>query len=172
MVTAGNRVLMFGGHDFNSQYFGDVWAWDGRAWSRVDHGPTPSGRGEAAIAWDPDDSSLFVYGGLGIRPNAGPGNRGIGLGDAWLMKNGAWRQLPSPGRHITAFANAIWDLKTKSAVVVFGIVCPELTTAGLSWDGATWSSPHVGASPRWGAAVAQDGQGNVLVFGGSDEAGC
>ena len=172
MVTAGDRVLMFGGHDFNTSYFGDTWAWDGRAWSRVDQGPTPSGRGGAAIAWDSDDSSLFVYGGLGIRPNAGPGNLGIPLGDAWSLKNGAWRQLPAAPGAITADANAIWDQKTKNAVVMFGIACPDLATRALSWDRARWSSVQIGVSPRWGAAVAQDGQGNVLVFGGSDESNC
>ena len=172
MVTAGNQVLIFGGHDFNTSYFSDAWVWDGVTWSRVDHGPTPDGRGDAAIAWEPDDSSLFVYGGLGIRPNAGPGNLGVPLGDAWVMKNGAWRQLPAAGGRIRADANAIWERRTSSAIVMFGIACPELTTAGSSWDGATWSSVQVGASPRWGAAVTQDGQGNVLVFGGSNESDC
>src|SRR5690242_3062093 len=172
MVTAGNRVVMFGGHDFNSSYFGDAWAWDGGSWTRVDHGPAPGGRGDAAIAWNPDDSSLFVYGGLGMRPNAGPGNLGLPLGDAWSMKDGAWRELPVAGRQIMADANAIWDQKTKRAVVMFGIACPDLATVGSSWDGAGWSSVQVGASPRWGAAVAQDYQGNVLVFGGSDESVC
>lgn len=171
MVTAGNRVLIFGGHDFNTSYFGDTWAWDGRAWSRVDHGPTPGGRGDAAIAWDPDDSSLFVYGGLGMRPNAGPGNLGIPLADAWVMKSGTWQQLPAGGQ-IMADASAIWDRKTNRAVVLFGIACPDLSTEGSSWDGTIWSSVQVGASPRWGAAVAQDTQGNVLVFGGSDESDC
>ena len=172
MVAAGNRVLMFGGHIFNTSYFADAWAWDGVMWSRVDHGSAPAGRSDAAIAWDPDDSSLFGYGGLGMRPNAGPGNLGLPLGDAWSMKNGAWRQLPAAGGHITADANAIWDLKSNRAVVMFGISCPDLTTAGSTWDGAKWSSVQVGASPRWGAAVTQDSQGSVLVFGGSDESDC
>ncbi len=172
MVTAGSRVLMFGGHIFNTSYFGDAWAWDGVTWSRVDHGPAPGGRSDAAIAWDPDDSSLFVYGGLGMRPNAGPGNLGVPLGDAWSMESGAWRQLPAAGGQITTDANAIWNRKTRSAVVMFGIACPDLTTAGSSWDGARWSSVQIGASPRWGAAVAQDEQGNVLVFGGSNESDC
>ena len=172
MVTAGNRVLMFGGSIGNASYFGDAWAWDGVAWSRIDHGPAPQGRGDAAIAWDPDDSSLFIYGGLGIRPDAGPGNLGLPLGDAWSLKNGAWRQLPAPGRPVAAEGNAIWDRQTKSVVVMFGIACPEPTTSGSSWDGSKWSSIQVGVNARWGAAVAQDLEGNVLVFGGSDERGC
>ena len=55
---------------------------------------------------------------------------------------------------------------------MFGIACPDLATAGSSWDRASWSSVQVGASPRWGASVAQDHDGNVLVFGGSDESVC
>jgi len=172
MATAGNRVLMFGGHVGNVRYFGDTWTWDGANWSRVDHGPTPQGRGDAAIAWDSDDSSLFVYGGLGIRPDAGPGNLGLALSDAWSMKNGAWVQLPASGRPIAANGNAIWDSMTHRVVVAFGIACPDPITAGWSWDGARWSAAQVNITARWGAAVAQDSDGNVLVFGGSNEAGC
>ena len=172
MVTAGKRVLMFGGHIGNLRYFGDAWTWDGAKWSRVDHGPTPQGRGDAAIAWDSDDSSLFVYGGLGIRPDAGPGNLGLPLSDAWSMKNGAWVHLPAPGRPIAANGNAVWDPMTHRVVVMFGIACPDPTTAGWSWDGVKWSAAQVNVTARWGAAVAEDSDGNVLVFGGSDEAGC
>src|SRR5256885_410231 len=110
MVAAGNRVLMFRGHIFNTSYFADAWAWGGGMWSRVDHGSAPAGRSDAAVARGPDDPSLFGYGGLGMRPNAGPGNLGLPLGDAWSMKNGAWRQLPAAGGHITADANAIWKI--------------------------------------------------------------
>ena len=88
------------------------------------------------------------------------------------MKDGAWSELPVAGGQIMADANAIWDQKTNRAVVMFGISCPHLATGGSSWDGASWSSVKVGASPRWGAAVAQDHQGNVFVFGGSDESVC
>jgi len=161
MATAGNRVLMFGGHVGNVRYFGDTWTWDGANWSRVDHGPTPQGRGDAAIAWDSDDSSLFVYGGLGIRPDAGPGNLGLALSDAWSMKNGAWVQLPASGRPIAANGNAIWDSMTHRVVVAFGIACPDPITAGWSWDGATGSEPRgkaQGPAPwRGGACGARRG---------------
>jgi hypothetical protein len=172
MVTAGNRVLMFGGHLGNVRYFGDVWTWDGATWSRIDHGATPQGRGEAAIAWNPDDSSLFVYGGLGIRPDTGPGNLGLALPDAWSLKDGVWRQLPASQRPTAALGNAIWDQTMHTVIVIFGIACPNPITDGWSWNGALWSPAQVTVSARWGAAVAQKPDGNVLVFGGSDERGC
>jgi len=88
------------------------------------------------------------------------------------MKNGAWVHLPAPGRPIAANGNAVWDPMTHRVVVMFGIACPDPTTAGWSWDGAKWSAAQVNVTARWGAAVAEDSDGNVLVFGGSDEAGC
>jgi hypothetical protein len=172
MVTAGDHVVLFGGHIGNIEYFGDAWTWNGATWARIDRDPRPQGRGGAAIAWDRDDSSLFVYGGLGIRQGAGPGNQGLPLGDAWSMKNGAWTQLPTPGRPTAAYESAIWDWNMHRAIVMFGIECPDPVIAGWSWDGSGWSPTQVGVTARWGAAVAQDDKGGALVFGGSDESGC
>ena len=173
MVTAGNRVMLFGGRWYNVKYFGDAWTWDGKAWSRVDSNPTPPGRANAAVIWNPMDESLFVYGGTGLRSDAGIGALGKSLGDAWSLKNGAWTETKVLGLSPTANANAIWDQKTKSSVVVFGITCPQPTNAAWLFDGAAWTQgPRPVIPARWGAAVAEDPQGNVLVFGGSDEPGC
>src|SRR4029077_4531097 len=93
MVTAGDRVLLFGGHVFNVSYFADVWTWNGTRWSRVDRDPTPRGRGNAATVWDPVHKQLFVFGGNLLRPDAGPGNLGLPASDAWVLNNGRWSQL-------------------------------------------------------------------------------
>jgi len=165
--------MLFGGRWYNLKYFGDAWTWDGKAWSRVDSNPTPPGRANAAVIWNPMDESLFVYGGTGFRSDAGIGALGKSLGDAWSLKNGAWTETKVSGLNATANANAIWNQKTRSSVVVFGITCPEPTNAAWLFDGAAWTQgPRPVIPARWGAAVAEDPQGNVLVFGGSDEPGC
>ena len=46
MITAGDRVILFGGHNFNVDYYGDAWTWNGMAWSRVDRDPQPRPRGK------------------------------------------------------------------------------------------------------------------------------
>src|SRR5438552_20551 len=60
MVTAGNRVLLFGGRYYNVKYYGDAGAWDGAAWSKTASGISP--RWGAASAQNPDGSAL-IFGG-------------------------------------------------------------------------------------------------------------
>ena len=173
MVTAGNGVLLFGGNYANLRYYADVWTWDGAGWSRIDRNPTPPGRGNAAITWDPLDSALFVYGGAGINSQAGPGALGKQLNDVWVLRNGAWTQLRADGPPTLANGNAFWNQKTNRLVVVFGIKCPDPTNEDWVWAGASWTqSANVAIPARWGAAIAEDPGGNVVVFGGSDEPGC
>jgi hypothetical protein len=172
MVTAGDHVVLFGGHVGNLTYFGDAWSWDGTTWTRADGGARPPGRGDAAVAWNPRDSSLFVFGGLGLRPDSGPGNLGIPLADAWSMAGGTWTAIGAGGPPAISDAGAVFDTAAGRALVMFGIVCPSPTSDQWSWDGARWTRSAVPVPARWGAAVASDGKGNVLVFGGDDEAGC
>ncbi len=172
MVTARDGVVLFGGHVFNTQYFGDAWAFDGSTWKRLDHGEAPAGRGDAAVAWNGDDSSLLVYGGLGIRAGAGPGNLGVPLTDAWSLKAGAWSRLVAPDPPALYDANAVWDSATHSVVVMLGMSCPLPQSDAWAWDGSKWTRSRLPIPARWAAAVAQDANGEVLVFGGDDEAGC
>lgn len=174
MVTAGNRVLLFGGARFaNDGYAGDTWTWDGQAWSRVDHDPTPAGRRFPAAVWNPGDSSMFIYGGSGLNPESGGGGAGTPLADSWLLKNGSWTQIKSVGPPALMLASAVWDKGTMQALILFGIACPNPTNAVWAWNGAAWSQGETpSVSARWGAAIAQDSDGKALLFGGSTESGC
>jgi len=171
MITAGSRVLLFGGRLGNAQYYADAWAWDGKTWSRVDRDPTPPGRANVAATWDPIDSSLFIFGGSGFNSSAGPGALGTPLGDAWSLTGGKWTQVNSSGPGRLAFANAMWD--GKKIVVLLGMPCPNPSGDAWGWDGKAWlklASP--GISARYGAASAESPDGKALLFGGSDEPGC
>src|SRR5437763_136982 len=80
---------------------------------------------------------------------------------------------PTPGPSTAANGNAFWDQKTHRAIVAFGIKCPNPINEVWAWDGTRWSQQARAAVPaRWAASSAQDDQGNVLLFGGSDQAGC
>ena len=172
MVTAGDHVILFGGHIGNVSYFGDAWTFDGSTWTRLDHDPAPAGRGDAAIAWNPLDSSLLVYGGLGLRAGAGPGNIGLPLTDAWSLKGGTWARLTASGPPALYDASAMWDERNQAVVLLFGMSCPRPVDDAWVWNGSTWIQAKVPVPARWAAATARDTDGNVLVFGGNDEAGC
>lgn len=173
LTIAGDRIILFGGHNFNAAYFGDAWSWDGKTWSRVDSGPGPPGRGAAAVAWDPIDSSLFVAGGVGFNATGGPGALGTLLGDAWTLLGGRWTQLTGSGPGRVANANAIWDRAGSRVIVLLGMRCPDPSAAAWAWDGKAWSQlANTPIPPRWGATLAQNTDGKALLFGGSNEAGC
>jgi hypothetical protein len=173
MVTADSEVLLFGGRDRSDVYQADAWTWDGTTWLRVDHGPTPEGRNDATVAWNPVDRSLFVFAGFGNRPEAGGGNLGRPLRDAWALKDGAWTEIRAVGPPPTVNGGALWDAASRRVVVLLGVVCPNPTAAAWAWNGAMWSQlPDVAVPARWGAAIAQNGDGNILLFGGSNEVGC
>ena len=176
MVTAGSRVILFGGGiGTNYGLYGNAFAWDGRAWTSIDREPQPPGRYGAAVAWNPDDSSLIVFGGNGMNPNTGIGASGLALADTWSLKGGGWTRLGSTGPPATGQVNAMWQTKPGRFLVMFGVAgnqCPSPTNAVWAWDGSAWSQLASAApAPRWGAALAQDGDA-ALVFGGSDEPGC
>jgi hypothetical protein len=172
MVTAATHVILFGGHVANTQYFGDAWTLAGSTWVRLDYGPGPAGRGHAAVAWNEDDSSLFVYGGLGIRNGAGPGNLGLPLTDAWSLKARAWSQVTAAGPPPLYDASAVWDPAAHSVLVMLGMSCPHPVSDSWAWNGSTWTHSTLPVPARWGAAAAPDANGQVLVFGGDNEAGC
>jgi Galactose oxidase, central domain len=173
LITADDRIILFGGHFANAVYFGDAWSWDGKTWSRVDIGPMPPGRGAASVAWDPVDSSLFVVGGVGFNATAGPGAQGTPLGDGWTLAGGRWTQLTGSGPGRLAYANAIWDRAGTRVVVLFGMRCPDPSDAAWAWDGRAWSQlANTPIPPRWGATLAQNTDGKALLFGGSNEPGC
>ena len=172
MVTAENRVILFGGNIFNTSYFGDAWTFNGSTWVRADHKPSPAGRGDAAVAWNAEDSSLLVVGGLGVRTGAGPGNLGLPLSDAWSLKAGSWSQVTTSGPPALYDASAIWDQKTRSVVVMFGMNCPNPSNEAWAWNGSVWARSTLPIPARWSAATAADMNGGVLVFGGDDEVGC
>jgi hypothetical protein len=178
MVTAGTEVILFGGSVApNSDFSADAWTWQGgKRWVRLDRNPTPEGRNNAAVAWDTADSSLFVYGGSGLNPEAGGGAAGKALADAWSLKNGTWNPIMGSGPPALTQASAVWDRSSQRVVVMFGMsgtTCPNPTNTVWAWDGTNWSALADAKMPRrWGAAVAQDDSGNALVFGGSDEPGC
>lgn len=162
MVTAGDRVLLFGGKS-SSRSYADVWTWDGHSWSRLDADPTPPGRGYAAVTWDPKTNSLVILGGTG--------SNGRPLSDSWQW-NASWAQLASNVISPVTRANSEWDHDAEAVIVTNGISCPGLNRYVWSWDGARWKLLGGGVASRWGAALAEDTAGNTLLFGGSNQTGC
>jgi hypothetical protein len=172
MVTAGERVLLFGGRHYNIDYFGDAYAWDGKRWTLADTKPRPPGRIGPAVAWDPVHSALFIFGGAELNA-AGGGAAGTPIADAWSLSGHRWTSVPASGPPPLGYPVAIWDAKAQRVVVLLGLNCPAPSADAWAWNGAAWTQlARPGIPARWGAALAPDTNGGALLFGGSDESGC
>lgn len=139
------RVVLFGGRDDQSaagrSTLGDTWTWDGTRWSP--HRPTnpPHARYGAAMAYHP-----------------GAGDPGSGR----TVLFGGY----SPGSPVNPD-----DASVLNPQSLFGDT--------WAWDGASWQDvtpevckqdppdPLQCPSPRYGAALAEDAAGNLVLFGGT-----
>ena len=78
-AALGNKVVLFGG--LTSEEFGDMWEWDGAAWTRKTPSPMPSTRSNAAMA--AYGNKLVLFG----------GNAGITtFDDTWEWDGTTWTQ--------------------------------------------------------------------------------
>ena len=94
---ATGKTYVFGGQDNNGVSLDDLWEWDGTTWSEVTSDARPSGRMNAAMAYDPFRKSLILFGGsIPLPPSNIPTSTGSEfLSDTWEWNSGArkWTQL-------------------------------------------------------------------------------
>ena len=162
--TLNNRMIVFGGLDggsgcYASQCLNDVWVLtnaDGSAgtptWIQLSPtGPSPSPRGDQAVAYDAANNRLIIF--------AGNPNIGFCFGtvnDTWVLANADgtggtpyWTQLsPSGGPPaIGQGSTAAYDPTTNSMTVFGGN-----TTACGAYSNATWvltNANGLGGTPTW-----------------------
>jgi hypothetical protein len=152
------RVVLFGGLDFQLSATGATWEWDGLTWEqRANDGPrSRSGHG---MAFDSLRGVTVLFGG-----RTGPRE-----GETWEWNGATWlhRQVPGPSpRSLHAMA---YDA-TRGVTVLFG---GQLNFGESSetweWNGTNWRLREVnGPSPRLGCQMVYDTRRHVCVlFGGS-----
>ena len=120
---ASKQVVVFGGDLTLAQ----TWLWNGSHWRPAHPRTSPSGREEAAAAYDPDLHMVLLFG--GIRPAE------TLLGDTWGWDGTTWHLLdsgshgPAPGQ-----ASMAWDPALDSMVLM-----PASSSGADTW---TWSGTH------------------------------
>ncbi len=143
---ARGRVLLFGGRRVGTgdvflpddqfprpadEMLGDLWAWDGVAWTELTPaGPGPSARWAAGLAYDPGRDRLVLFG--------GQSGRHFVLDDTWEFDGTSWQQVtppqPPPAR---AFAGLAYDPWRRLITLYGGVAAGELGDL-WAWDGAEW----------------------------------
>ena len=117
------QVVVFGGDLTLAQ----TWLWSGSRWKLAHPRTSPSGREEAAAAYDPELHMVLLFG--GIQPPE------TFLGDTWGWDGSTWHLLdsgsigPPPGQ-----ASMAWDPALDTMVLM-----PASSSGADTW---TWSGTH------------------------------
>jgi hypothetical protein len=149
------QVLMFGGMNAHDT-LGDLWAWDGRAWSRLSaSGPAP--RGFAVFAYDANRRRAILFGGRATSEESPAGT----FTDTWEWDGVRWIEKPVPGPNMPHPIGAC-D-KRRARLVVYGGITRAGETTGpwvtdtWEWDGERWSRR---------SNVAVEGTPNQILYDG------
>ncbi len=134
------RVLLFGGRNVVSAV-GDLWAWDGELWDRLDPpGDQPSPRSAPAVAYDSERDELVVFGGVAANLRR--------LDDTWTFDGERWSlRQPTTSPELTESRTGFAFDPGRGVAVLLGardVVDPNDPTAALrsleiwEWSGSDW----------------------------------
>ncbi len=178
-ATAG-ALILFGG--WNDGALSDTWTFStstpALTWREQNSTATPPPRTQGALAYDPADGYLVLFGGeekssgsapLGIHPSAT-----VDLGDTWVYRDGNWTELfPSPSPSPREGAMFAFDPVDGYLVLFGGADVSSSGTVGLNdtwaFHNGTWTQlfPSSAPTPRRGAGFAFDAaDGFLVLYGG------
>jgi hypothetical protein len=194
--SSRSRTVLFGGCcDSSSNYFGDVWEWDGSAWTSAATsvpGATPTPRIGMGMAYDTDLGATVLFSGDVVSaedscstPDA---SGGFVCNDMWSWDGESWTNLSDsqtgsspPPRYVTAMT---YDSNRRVLVLFGGISGNSLGDCTVSdhfggeicagtWEWGTqgWRnvSPSDGPPARYGHSLSYDSvRGVSILFGGYD----
>jgi len=124
---ATRQIVVFGGLADDTA----TWIWDGARWSLEQPGATPSGRIDAAAAYDPALQLVLLFG--------GHGPPGTDLSDTWAWGGATWRQLDKGGAQAPGSdASMAWD-PARNQMVLTAARPGETATATWTWNRTHWT---------------------------------
>lgn len=161
----GNLVL-FGGVTSSGTFLNDTWTWDGKSWTQQFPGQSPSPRSQMAMAYDPTNASVVLFGGCNVY--AGP----CTLDDTWVWNGLAktWAPL-NPAVHPSGRRTVMtYDVASKTMLLFGGDNAEGVQyTDSWVWSGANWqqifpeNTPPARTSPNM---VYDEALGAIVLFGG------
>ncbi|MGC4121929.1 MAG: hypothetical protein QM765_46575 [Myxococcales bacterium] len=177
------EIVVFGGSPLLAGFKNDTWVWNGKTWSERTFPPdaTPPGRYAGAMAWDPNDKSLLMFGG---RSSDGGADE-YEIGDLWRWNGSGWSRVAQSAPWPAARSLPVMlEDTTRQKVLLFGGHQDGSVTADLAvweWSGSAWSSRAVSPTPldlrNPGAPAVEAGRANsgawydpfrrkVAIYGG------
>jgi hypothetical protein len=154
------QVVLFGGRA--AEITNDTWTWDGHRWSQRTPANSPPAMDNAAIADDPGNHLVLLFGGAAD---------GKGKGETWLWNGSDWNKAfpahnPSPRGGVALAYDPIHRVVLLFGGSGSGAVASNETWV---WDGVDWTkkSPDSAPPARQNARLAFDvARGNAVLYGG------
>jgi hypothetical protein len=162
--SATSQLLMFGGATTDTLTARDTTQlWTGTKWKTLSPAHHPSSRYGAAMAFDPVNEQLILFGGFG-------GDDGNSfLSDTWSWTGDDWVHL-HPAAHPSRRFDPVAAADAATGLVLFGgYDGTQVLGDTWQWTGSTWSPVATDAAPppRTDAAFSDDGaRGDLVLFGG------
>ncbi len=175
--TDGYAVL-FGGDALNGTLFNDTWTFSGGVWNDISAsvGTAPAGRSFAAMADDPSDGYVVLFGGWDSI------NWTI-FNDTWTFSAGSWTLLPAASAPLQLRGAAMAYDAARTELVLFGgatygyfgPIVPQAETWTFAAGAWTDISSTIASAPpaRFSAGITNiSSSGSLLMADGCLAAGC
>lgn len=114
LILFGGEDALFGSEEDQPNSLSDTWEFANGRWNRLDAGTAPPARSAAAMAYDPLNDRIVMFG--GYSQSDGKGER---LSDTWQFRNGKWARLDVAGPSARVGAAVVFD-PVRRAVLLFG----------------------------------------------------
>jgi cysteine-rich repeat protein len=160
-------VVMFGGTNGQGIYFNGTWVWNGSSWTKLNIDPStaPSDRSGAAMALNPQNDHLMLFG----------GSHGATVyGDTWEFDGSSWSKVSTPTvsgmPFVTMFVDPNAGVPDSGAVWILGGDGSSTGGKLLFWEISQWVThlPPGGIPPYVEPGISVD-HSRVVLFGGRDQ---
>jgi len=157
-----SSVLLFGGNTGGSPsqaYTNQTWEFHAGTWTNITTVVAPPGRDGATMVYDPADSGMLLFGGLG------PVNY---FNDTWSYSGGTWSQVTTSGAPDARSGPGMAYDPALSKVVVFGgsPTADSLTT--YTYAAGTWAAYNLVPTPpqttTWGQMTYDYADHYLVLF--------
>jgi hypothetical protein len=143
---------------------GDLWSWNGRAWSPVlGAGDGPGARDHHAMVYDSARGVVVLFGG-----NRGTPGKEVELDDTWLYDGTRWTLDAGARPPARSTHRLVYDSRRQRVVLFGGWSAAGLLGDTWEWDGVAWRlASTAGPSARFASRMAYDARRRqTVLFGG------
>lgn len=163
--AARGMTVLFGGGRNDTYHSNETWGWDGVCWTLLHPGglgdTPPARRRNHVMVYDPVREVVVAHGGEYFTLRT----------DTWEWNGTAWTQRAEAGLPVENPLLATLN-RTSGRVAVLSRMSPEEPLMLWEWDGAAWTAvPGSALEPRSGAVLVDNGQGRLLLLGGTSPSG-